>query len=66
MNEKLFKEFFGLPWIYCISFLILIVFYEFFDLFDELNSGKCYVICSNKPNFGPYDGPKYSLEVIMF
>ena len=41
-------------------------FYEFFDLFDEANSSKCYVICSNKPKFGPYDGPKYSLAVIMF
>ena len=41
-------------------------FYEFFDLFDESSSSKCYVICSNKPKFGPYDRPKYSLEVIMF
>ena len=41
-------------------------FYEFFDLFDEVNSSKCYVICSNKPKFGPYDGPKYSLEVLIF
>ena len=41
-------------------------FYEFFDLFDESSSSTCYVICSNKPKFGPYDRPKYSLEVIMF
>ena len=41
-------------------------FYEFFDLFDEVNSSKCYVICSNKPKFGPYDEPKYSLQVLIF
>ena len=35
-------------------------------MFDEVSSSKCYVICLNKSKFGPYDEPKYSLEVIMF
>ena len=33
-------------------------FYEFFDVFDKVNSSQCYVVCSNKPKFGPNDGPK--------
>ena len=41
-------------------------FYEFFDLFDQVNASECYVICSGKPKFGPYCGPKHSLEIIMF
>ena len=41
-------------------------FYEFFDVFDEVNSSQCFVICANKPKFGLYDGPKCSLEIIMF
>ena len=41
-------------------------FNEFFDLFDGVNSSECYIINANKPKFGPYDGPKCSLEVIMF
>ena len=39
---------------------------ELFDVFDEISSSQCYVVCSNKPKFGPYDGPKCSLEIIMF
>ena len=41
-------------------------FYAFFDLFDVVNLSQCYIINPNKPKFGPYDGPKCSLEVIMF
>ena len=41
-------------------------FYEFFDVFDEVNSSNYFVVCANNPKFGPYNGPKYSLETIMF
>ena len=41
-------------------------FYEFFDMFDEVNSSQCFVVCANKPKLGPYNGPKCSLEITMF
>ena len=43
-----------------------LVSYEFFDLFDQVNASECYAICSGKPKFAPYCGPKHSLEIIMF
>ena len=41
-------------------------FYEFFDLFGELNTSKCYISRPNKPKYGPYDRPKFSIEIGMF
>ena len=41
-------------------------FYEFFDLFRQVNASDCFVICSDKPKFGPYCGTKGNLEIIMF
>ena len=41
-------------------------FYEFFDLLDKVNGSNCYVVYDNKPNYGPYHGPKSALEVSFF
>ena len=57
---------FALDLLYKFFDINYMTFYEFFDLFDEVNSSKYYVICSYKPKFGPYDGPKCLLEVIIF
>ena len=32
-------------------------------MFDEVNSSQCF--CANKPNFGPYNCPKCSLDIIV-
>ena len=41
-------------------------FFEFFYLFGQANVCDCYNIWKNKPKYGPYHGPKGTLEVIMF
>ena len=41
-------------------------FYEFFDLFGKVNGSDCYDVYDNKPNYGPYHGPKSTLEVSFF
>ena len=41
-------------------------FYEFFDLFSEVNGSDCYIMFLNKPEYGPYSGRKYSLQIITF
>ena len=41
-------------------------FYEFFDMFDKVNSSVCYQNVTNKPEFGPYNGPYSTLSVIYF
>ena len=41
-------------------------FYEFFDLFSEVNGSDCYVMFLNKPKYGPYSGRKYNLQIITF
>ena len=41
-------------------------FYEFFDLFTEVNNSDGFVIFSNKPKYGPYNGAKYDREVTRF
>ena len=40
-------------------------YFEIFDLFGQVNASDCYVICSNKPKYGPYHGPKGTLEIII-
>ena len=39
-------------------------FYEFLNVFDEVNSSDCYEVTSNKPKFGPYVRPQCTLEII--
>ena len=34
----------------------MIFFYEFFDLFSEVNGSDCYAMFLNKPKYGPYSG----------
>ena len=46
--------------------LIYDFFCEFFDLFSEVNNSDCFVMFSNKPKYGPYNGAKYGLEITMF
>ena len=41
-------------------------FYEFFDLFSEVNNSDCFVMFSNKLKYGPYNVAKYGLEITMF
>ena len=41
-------------------------FFEFFDLFNEVNKSECYVMFKGKPKYGPYDICSYVLEVSMF
>ena len=41
-------------------------FYEFFDLFAEVNTSDCYVFYKNKPKYGAYCGPKATLEISLF
>ena len=30
-------------------------FYEFFNVFPDVNLSYCYIIAANKPKFGPYN-----------
>ena len=41
-------------------------FYEFFNVFDEVNSSYCYLNSKNKPKFGPYGPPVHLIEIIRF
>ena len=41
-------------------------FYEFFDLFAKVNASDCYVVYNNKTKYGPYHGPKATLEISFF
>ena len=41
-------------------------FYEFFDMFDKVNSSVCHQNVTNKPEFCPYHGPYSTLSVIYF
>ena len=41
-----------------------LLFYEFFNLLDEVNLSDCYGVASNKPKFGPYIRPQCTLEII--
>ena len=41
-------------------------FYEFFDMFNMVNSSVCYQNVKAKPKFGPYYGPRCTLSVIYF
>ena len=67
MKKKIQKNFsFALQLLHKYFDINYLFFYEFFDLCDQLNASECYVICSGKPIFGPYCGPKHSLERIIF
>ena len=46
-----------------ISYLFL---YEFFNVFDEVNSSQCYANDKNKLKFGPYGAPVHLIEIIRF
>ena len=52
----LLYKFFGLSYFF---------FYEFFDLFSQVNGSDCFNICSKKSKYGPYCGPKFKLDIIM-
>ena len=39
-------------------------FYEFLNVFDEVNLSDCYEVTLNKPKFGPYIPPQCTLEII--
>ena len=41
-------------------------FYEFFDMFDMVNSSVCYQNVKTKPKLGPYHGPCCTLSIIYF
>ena len=41
-------------------------FYEFFDLFDTVNSSFCYENVVTKPKFCLYHGPHATLTIIRF
>ena len=53
----LLHKFFGLNYLF---------FYESFDLFSQVNSSDSFNICSKKSKYGPYCGPKFKLDIIMF
>ena len=40
-------------------------FYEFLNVFDEVNLSDCYGVAINKPKFGPYLPPQCTLEIII-
>ena len=40
--------------------------YEFFDMFDKVNSSDCYQNVYTKPKFGPYHGHRCTFSVIYF
>ena len=39
-------------------------FYEFFNVFDEVNSIYCYLNSKNKSKFGPYGPPVRLIEIV--
>ena len=39
-------------------------FYEFLNLFDEVNLRDCYAVAINMPKSGPYIPPQYTLQII--
>ena len=63
-DSKIFS--FALQLLHKFFYFNYLFFYEFFDLFDQVNASEYYVTCSGKPKFGPYLGPKHSLEIIRF
>ena len=67
-EHKLFKKFFwfALNLLHEFFDINYLFFYEFFNVFDEVNFSQFYDVSSNKPKFGPYGPPTCSLEVIMF
>ena len=67
-ERKLFKNLFWFALNLLHEFLDIdyLFFYEFFNVFDEVNFSQCYVVSSKKPKFGSYGPPTCSLEVIMF
>ena len=40
--------------------------YEFFDVFDEVNSSQCYANDKNNPKFGPYGPPVCYIQILRF
>ena len=40
------------------------IFYEFLNVFHEVNLSDCYGVASNKPTFGPYIRSQCTLEII--
>ena len=67
-ERKLFlkKFWFPLNLLHEFFYINYLFFYEFFNVFDDVNFSQCYVVSSNKPKFGSYGPPICSLEVIMF
>lgn len=61
-------KFLNMPIISSISFWCesLVFFNDFFYLFAEVNASDYYVIYNNKPKYGPYHGPKATLEISLF
>ena len=51
---------------YCMAFFgtNYLFFYEFLNVFHEVNLSDCYGVASNKPKFGPYIRSQCTLEII--
>lgn len=41
-------------------------FMNFFNVFGELNLSACYDWPKNKPKYGPYFQPEYTVGIIRF
>ena len=50
--------------LYVFFYTNYLLFYDFFNLLDEVNLSDCYGVASNKPKFGPYIRPQCTLEII--
>ena len=67
-KKKVVKKIFSSASLLLYKFLGLnyLFFYEFFDLFSQVNGSDSFNICSNKSKHGPHCGPKFNLDIIMF
>ena len=66
MKNSLFEKFVILLMICYLIFLIQIIcfFYEFLNLFDEVNLSDRFAVAINMPKSGPYIPPQYTLQII--
>ena len=67
-EHKIIKNFFRYVYNFLSKFFDInhCFFYEFFDLFDKVNGSDCYVVCDNKPKYGPYHGPRGTFQISFF
>ena len=65
---KIIRKFFwfALDLLYKFFEINYLFFYEFFNVFDEVNSSQCFANDKNNPKFGAYGPRVHLIEIIRF